>query len=133
MVDNPVDSLDFAIAELLDLHGTLHVKDPLRLAIEIAITKALEGTELARKAALADELTRKAALADELTRMHAELSVTHGNVEAKFNEQAATFKKGILEIAEIVWDTSAKSADRIRRLQEQCVPREYLDALRGDS
>ena len=123
MVDNPVDSLDFAIAELLDLHGTLHVKDPLRLAIEIAITKALEGAELARKAALADELTR----------MHAELSVTHGNVEAKFNEQAATFKKGILEIAEIVWDTSAKSADRIRRLQDQCVPREYLDALRGDS
>lgn len=75
-------------------------------------------------------LTTKTAMANELTHMHAELSVVHGNSSAEHAKHIATFQKGIREIAEIVWDTSAKSSDRIRRLQEQCIPREYLDALK---
>lgn len=112
-----------AISHLLEIQ-TLNKRTKLARAIKIVLGRVIE---------LDRSLTAKTAMANELTHMHAELSVVHGNSSAEHTKHIETFQKGILEIAQIVWDTSAKSSDRIRRLQEQCVPRSYLDALKGDA
>lgn len=120
-----------AFVYLLDL-ASLNRRTELGRALEVVLTElvTLEGE---RDEALRahDAAAVKIAMTDELTRMHAELSVQAGNAEAAHTRHVKTFQDGIREIAEIVWDTSTKSSDRIRRLQEHCVPREYLEQLGG--
>lgn len=70
---------------------------------------------------------------DELVRMHSELSVEHGNLIGARNKELETWKKGILDITRIVWDTKTTSANRIRRLQDDHLPREYLIELESQA